>query len=70
MFKTKTVFLSLLLSFLLFLFIINSIHEGMYSFINPFFYIYYDITLILLFSLIGPASFIPVLLSVAVAAVF
>ncbi len=70
MFKTKTVFLSLLLSFLLFLFIINSIHEGMYSFINPFFYIYYDITLILLFSLIGPASFIPVLLSVAVAAGF
>ena len=70
MFKTKTVFLSLLLSFLLFLFIINSIHEGMYSFINPFFYIYYDITLILLFSLIGPASFIPVLLSVAVASGF
>ena len=70
MFKTKTVFLSLLLSFLLFLFIINSIYEGTYSFINPFFYIYYDITLILLFSLIGPASFIPILLSVAVAVGF
>ena len=70
MFKTKTVFLSLLLSFLLFLFIINSIYEGTYSFINPFFYIYYDITLILLFSFIGPASAIPILLSVLIAVGF
>jgi len=70
MFKKKTVFLSLLLSFLLFLFIVNSIYEGAYAFINPFFYIYYDITLILLFSLIGSASAIPVLLSAGVAGVF
>ena len=70
MFKTKTVFLSLLLSVLLFLFVINSIYEGAYSFINPFFYIYYDITLILLFSLIGPASAVPILLSVVIAVGF
>ena len=70
MLKTKTVLLSLLLSFLLFLFVINSIYGGTYSFINPFFYIYYDITLILLFSLIGPASAIPILLSVVIAVGF
>ncbi len=70
MFRTKTVFLSLLLSFLLFLFIINSIYNGMYSFINPFIYIYYDITLILLFSIIGSASVIPILLSVVIAVGF
>ena len=70
MYRIKTVFLSLFFTFLLFLFIINSIYEGIYSFINPFFYIYYDITLIILFSVIGSASVIPILLSVVIAAFF
>ncbi len=70
MYRIKTVFLSLFFTFLLFLFIINSIYEGIYSFINPFFYIYYDITLIILFSVIGSASVIPILLSVVIAALF
>ncbi|MHB8231826.1 MAG: DUF2232 domain-containing protein [bacterium] len=70
MFRTKTVILGLLLSFLLFLFIINSIYAGIYSFINPFFYIYYGATLILLFSVFGPVSAIPILLSVFIAVAF
>ncbi|MHB1698080.1 MAG: DUF2232 domain-containing protein [bacterium] len=70
MIRTKTLLLSLLLSFLLFLFIINSIYAGIYSFINPFFYIYYGVTLILLFSIAGPVSAIPVLLSVFIAVAF
>jgi hypothetical protein len=70
MLKTKKFFLSLLLSFLLFLFIINSIYVGMYSFINPFFYIYFGVTLILLFSIIGPVSGILAILSFAAAFFF
>ncbi|MCL4428238.1 MAG: YybS family protein [Deltaproteobacteria bacterium] len=57
-------------SFLLFLFIINSIYEGIYSFINPFFYIYYGITLILLFSIVGSASAINIILSIVIAVGF
>ncbi len=67
MFKTKTAFLSLLLSFSLFLFAINSIYGGAFAFINPFFYVYYGVASILLFSIMGPASAIPIALSFSVA---
>ncbi len=70
MFKSKTIILSLMLSFLLFLFAVNSIFEGAYSFINPFFYIYYGITVMLLFSLIGPVSSVSIFLSFAAGIAF
>ncbi len=53
MLTSKKIILTILLSILLFLFALNSINEGVYSFINPFFYLYYGITVILLFSTAG-----------------
>ena len=53
MLTSKKIILTILLSILLFLFTLNSINEGVYSFINPFFYLYYGITVILLFSTAG-----------------
>lgn len=60
MFKIKPFFLSLLLSFLLFLFLIDSIYFGVYAVINPFLYLYFSIILILLFRIIGARSIIPI----------
>ena len=64
MFKIKPFFLSLLLSFLLFLFLIDSIYFGVYTIINPFLYIYFSVTLILLFRIIGTRSIIPISIAV------
>lgn len=68
MLRTKTALLTILLSFLLLLFIINSIYMGAYSFINPFLFIYYGITLLLLFSVIEKVFAVSILISIVFAA--
>lgn len=72
MLKLKSAVFSLLLLFLLFLFIVNSVSLGVYSFINPFMYVYCSIILILLFSIIGYLSIVPISIVVftAVAVMF
>ena len=70
MLTSKKIILTILLSILLFLFALNSINEGVYSFINPFFYLYYGITVILLFSTAGPLSAAAVFLSFAAGTIF
>lgn len=64
MFKIKPFFLSLLLSFLLFLFLTDSIYSGVYAIINPFLYLYFSVTLISLFIIIGARSVIPISIAV------
>ena len=70
MLTSKKIILTILLSILLFLFALNSINEGVYSFINPFFYLYYGITVILLFSTAGLLSAAAVFLSFAAGMIF
>lgn len=70
MFKIKTFFSGLLLSFLLFLFLTDSIYSGGYAIINPFLYLYFSITLILLFRIIGAKSIIPISIAALFAVIF
>ena len=70
MLTSKKIILTVLLSILLFLFTLNSINEGVYSFINPFFYLYYGITVILLFSTAGLLSSAAIFFSFAAGMIF
>lgn len=66
MFNVKHFFFSILLLLLLFLFLINSLYAWIYAIINPFLYLYFSVTLILLFRTIGAKSIAPI----SIAAIF
>ena len=69
MFKIKTSLLVFFLTLLLFLFFVNSMYLGVYSLVDPFFYVYFPVTLMIMFSAVGTASAIPVSISAALAVI-
>ncbi len=60
MFRVKNFFFSTLLLLIFFLILINSLYTWIYAVINPFLYLYFSVTLMLLFRIIGKKSIVPI----------